>query len=100
MGWGGTQGVITSAVEEARRDGLAVSSVHLRHLNPFPSNLEKVLGQFRHVLVAELNSGQLCSMIRSRFMVPAELVSKLEGQPFKVQEIRDRIEEALSRAKE
>jgi len=99
VGWGGTLGAITSAVEEARKDGLDVSSVHLRHLNPFPSNLEKLLGQFRHVMVVELNSGQLHSLLRSRFLVPAELVSKLEGQPFKVQEIRSRIEAALSRKK-
>jgi 2-oxoglutarate ferredoxin oxidoreductase subunit alpha len=91
---------VFAAVEEARKDGLDVSSVHLRHLNPFPSNLGTVLGQFRHVLVAELNSGQLHSLLRSRYLVPAELVSKLEGQPFKVQELRARIEAALSRPKE
>jgi 2-oxoglutarate ferredoxin oxidoreductase subunit alpha len=91
VGWGGTYGAITSAVEEARADGFAVSSIHLRHLNPFPRNLGEVLSRFQRVLVAELNQGQLTHLVRSRFMVPAELMWKAEGQPFKVQDIRERI---------
>ena len=97
VGWGGTHGAITSAVEEARNDGLPVSAVHLRHLNPLPSNLGDVLAGFEKVLVAELNLGQLTRMLRDRYLVPAELLSKVEGQPFKVSEIRARIEHELGR---
>jgi 2-oxoglutarate ferredoxin oxidoreductase subunit alpha len=92
-------GAITSAVEEARRDGLAVSSIHLRHLNPFPTNLEAVLENFDQVLVPELNCGQLTPLLRSKFLVDAQLLSKMQGQPFKVMEIRQRIDEMLSGGK-
>jgi 2-oxoglutarate ferredoxin oxidoreductase subunit alpha len=96
VGWGGTYGAISSAVDEAASDGLPVSSIHLRHLNPFPLNLGEILERFERILVPELNLGQLTSLLRARFLVPAELLTKSEGQPFKVSEIRARIEEMLS----
>jgi 2-oxoglutarate ferredoxin oxidoreductase subunit alpha len=95
VGWGGTFGAISSAVNEARAAGLDVSSIHLRHLNPFPSNLGDVLHRFDQVLVAELNSGQLWRLLRAEFVVPAEKLAKVEGQPFKVREIRAAIERLL-----
>jgi len=97
VGWGSTHGAITSAVEAARADGLPVSAVHLRHLNPLPANLGSVLAGFEKVLVAELNLGQLTRMLRDRYLVPAELFGKVEGQPFKVSELRARIERVLDR---
>jgi 2-oxoglutarate ferredoxin oxidoreductase subunit alpha len=96
VGWGGTYGAITSAVEEARADGLPVSSVHLRHLNPMASNLGSLLAGFKKILVPELNLGQLTRLLRDRFLVPAQVFAKVEGQPFKVSEIRARIERMLS----
>ena len=95
VGWGGTYGAITSAVNEARAAGRDVSSIHLRHLNPFPANLGDVLRRFEKVLVAELNSGQLWRMLRAEYVVPAEKLAKVEGQPFKVREIRAAIERLL-----
>jgi len=95
VGWGGTFGAITSAVNEARAEGRDVSSIHLRHLNPFPANLGDVLRRFEKVLVAELNSGQLWRLIRAEYVVPAEKLAKVEGQPFKVREIRTAIERLL-----
>ena len=95
VGWGGTHGAIASAVESARADGHAVSAIHLRHLNPFPSNLGEVLASFDKVLVPELNAGQLALLLRARFLVDAISLSKIQGQPFKVQEIRARIDELL-----
>jgi 2-oxoglutarate ferredoxin oxidoreductase subunit alpha len=95
VGWGGTYGAITSAVNEARAAGRDVSSIHLRHLNPFPSNLGEVLRRFEKVLVCELNSGQLWRLLRAEFVVPAEKLAKVEGQPFKVREVRAAIERLL-----
>jgi len=92
LGWGGTQGAIIEACDEARRDGLSVSRLHLRHLNPFPPNLGEVLSRFERILVPELNLGQLSRLLRAEFLVPAESLSKVFGQPFKVEEIRSRIE--------
>jgi 2-oxoglutarate/2-oxoacid ferredoxin oxidoreductase subunit alpha len=95
VGWGGTYGAITSAVNEARAAGRDVSSIHLRHLNPFPANLGDVLRRFEKVLVCELNSGQLWRLLRAEFVVPAEKLAKVEGQPFKVGEVRAAIERLL-----
>jgi len=96
VGWGGTYGAITSAVEEARAEGLDVSSIHLRHLNPFPHNLGEVLRGFRRVLVPELNLGQLAMLLRAEFLVDAEPLSKVQGQPFKVGEIKAKIHELVA----
>jgi 2-oxoglutarate ferredoxin oxidoreductase subunit alpha len=95
VGWGGTHGAITTAVEEARADGLDVSSIHLRHLNPFPANLGEVLGGFERVLVPERNLGQLSRLLRAEFLTPAESLGKVQGQPFKVSEIRAGIDAML-----
>ena len=93
VGWGGTQGAIAEACDQARGDGIAVSSLHLRHLNPFPANLGEVLSRFEKILVPELNLGQLSRLLRAEFLAPAEPLSKVFGQPFKVEEIRSAIEE-------
>ena len=96
LGWGSTRGAILTAVEEVRAAGQVVSCAHLRHLNPFPSNLGQVLAGFDRVLVPELNRGQLTRLIRSEFLAPAECLSKVQGQPFRVSEIRARIEALLA----
>jgi 2-oxoglutarate ferredoxin oxidoreductase subunit alpha len=97
LGWGGTYGAISSAADEARTDGISVSNAQLRHLNPFPPNLGEVLRGFEQILVPELNRGQLSRLIRAEYGVPAESLSKVEGQPFKIDEIRARIESVLGR---
>jgi 2-oxoglutarate ferredoxin oxidoreductase subunit alpha len=95
VGWGSTHGAIASAVEEARALGRSVSSVHIRWLNPLPSNLGDVLRRFKRVLVPELNHGQLALLLRAKFLVDARSLTKVQGQPFKVGEIRARIEAML-----
>ena len=91
IGWGGTRGSITGAVEICRQDGLAVSQIHLRYLNPLPRELEGVLKRFDKVLLPELNDGQLSRILRAEYLVPVQSYSKIAGQPFKVGEIVDRI---------
>src|SRR5216110_1199479 len=92
VGWGSTYGAIHRAVRDAREDGLDVSHVHLRYLNPFPSNLGELLKRFDRVLVPEMNNGQLLQLLRAAYLVPAEGLSKVEGKPFKVAEIVQAIE--------
>jgi 2-oxoglutarate ferredoxin oxidoreductase subunit alpha len=98
LGWGGTYGAITSAGENARKKGLSVASAHLRYLNPFPGNLEKVLRSYKHVLIPELNTGQLALLIRGRFVIDAVPFNKISGQPFKIAEIEGKIDEVLGRS--
>lgn len=93
LGWGSTYGAITAAVSAARARGLKVSSAHLRHLNPFPRNLEQVLRSYGQVLIPELNMGQLRLLIQARFVLPTIGLSKVQGQPLKVSEVLARIEE-------
>ena len=95
VGWGGTHGAIATAVDEARAAGHEVSHLHLRQLNPFPRDLGEVLSRFERILVPELNTGQLVRLLRDRYLVPAQGYSKVQGQPFRVSELRAAIERAL-----
>jgi len=95
LGWGSTYGSITSAVEKMQRDGKSVSSAHLRHLNPFPRNLGEVLASFETVIIPEMNLGQLCTMIRAKYLVDAVAFSKVKGRPFQIREIVRKVEEYL-----
>ncbi|MEC8204476.1 MAG: 2-oxoglutarate ferredoxin oxidoreductase subunit alpha, partial [Pseudomonadota bacterium] len=83
VGWGSTYGPISRAVENVRARGLAVSHIHLRHLWPLPSNLGNLLGQFDKVLVPEMNTGQLKTLLRDQYLVPAESLNRVTGKPFK-----------------
>ncbi|MBI3074152.1 MAG: 2-oxoacid:acceptor oxidoreductase subunit alpha [Deltaproteobacteria bacterium] len=95
VGWGSTYGAITHAVKMLRQRGEKVSSVHLKYLNPFPANLGTVLARFKKVVVAEMNLGQLVWHLRAKYLVDAIAVTKIQGRPFKVQEIVVRVEEIL-----
>ncbi len=95
IGWGGTFGAITAAIEALQARGASVSQVHLRHLNPFPANLEEVLGNFEKILVPELNLGQLSKMLRYQYLVDTISFNKIQGKPFKVGELITKIEELL-----
>ena len=95
LGWGSTFGSITSAVEKMRDEGKSVSSAHLRHLNPFPANLGEVLAGFETVIIPEMNLGQLCTMIRARYLIDAVPFSKVKGRPFQIREIIRKVEEYL-----
>lgn len=95
VGWGSTQGAIKAAVRAARAEGHKVSQLHLRYLNPLQSNVEDILRRFRRILVPENNLGQLCQLLRSRFLVDARPFSGMKARPFLIREIRNAIEEAL-----
>jgi 2-oxoglutarate ferredoxin oxidoreductase subunit alpha len=95
VGWGSTYGAIASAVGEARRDGKRVSHVHLRHLNPLPSDLGRILSRFKQVLVPEINLGQLVRVLRAEYLIDAIGLNKIQGLPFRVSEITARINRML-----
>ena len=95
LGWGSTYGSISSAVEKMQRAGKSVSSAHLRYLNPFPGNLGEVIRSFETVIVPEMNLGQLCTMVRAKYLVDAVPFSKVKGRPFQIREIVSKVEEYL-----
>ncbi|MEK7731437.1 MAG: 2-oxoacid:acceptor oxidoreductase subunit alpha, partial [Planctomycetota bacterium] len=96
LGWGSTYGPITTAVEHCRAKGISVSSAHLRYLDPMPKNTGEVLSGFRTVLIPEMNLGQLLAHIRAVFLIDAIGLNKVQGKPFMIQEIEDKIEELLN----
>jgi 2-oxoglutarate ferredoxin oxidoreductase subunit alpha len=91
VGWGSTYGSIAAAVDEVRVRGKKVSQVHLRFLNPLPSDLGGILRRFKRVLVPEMNMGQLLTILRATYLVDAVGLNKIQGQPFKVSEIVGKI---------
>jgi len=95
LGWGSTAGAITGSVNVARKHGMRVSRAHLRHLNPFPKNLGEVLARFRHVLIPEMNLGQLALLVRARYLKDVISLTKVKGQPFIRQEILEKIQQIL-----
>jgi len=94
LGWGSTWAAIHAAWQRQRRDGHKLAWIHLEHLNPLPNDLGEKLKRFDKVLVPELNKGQLCNLVRGRYLVDAKPVSKVAGLPFRTREIEDAIEEA------
>lgn len=82
VGWGSTYGSLKAALVQCQADGLPVALVHLRHLNPLPDDLGSIFSAFKHVLVAELNSGQLCQVLRARYLIDAKSIAQCNGQPF------------------
>ncbi len=95
VAWGSTYGAITAGMKAMRKKGHRIGHVHLRHLNPLPRNLGELFGRYRHVLVPEMNMGQLSMLLRAKYLVDAQGYNKIQGQPFKQVEIEAKIEEIL-----
>jgi len=91
VGWGSTFGPIHQAVRRARRKGLSVSHVHVRHVWPLPDNLGELLARFDHVLVPEMNTGQFKTVLRDQYLIDAVPLCKVSGQPFAIAEIEEAI---------
>ena len=87
VGWGSTFGPIHQAVRRAQRRGLDLSHIHIRHIWPMPANLGALLKGYEHILVPEMNTGQLKTVLRDQFLVDAKPLNKVSGQPFRISEI-------------
>jgi 2-oxoglutarate ferredoxin oxidoreductase subunit alpha len=96
LGWGSTYGVIRAAARRVREKDVPVAVAHLRHVHPLPANTGEVVRRFPKVLVPELNTGQLLSIIRSEFVVDAVGYNKVEGLPILAEEMEQAILEAMS----
>ena len=95
VGWGSTFGPITRAVQKIRLEGHKVSHIHIRHIWPLPKNLGSLLNGFKKVIVAEINTGQLITVLRSQYLIDAQGLNKISGQPFKVSEVEEAIRKSL-----
>ena len=99
VGWGSTMGAIEEAVTRLRAEGLAVSSMHLRFLQPMPSGIREILARFKRVMTIEGNWSDrpedelidednrrysaLAMLLRARFLVDVDCWSEARGQPIK-----------------
>lgn len=95
VGWGSTYGPISRAVDNLLAEGHAVSHVHLRNIWPLPANLGALLARFDNVIVPEMNNGQLVKVLRSEYLIDAESMPKVTGQPFKIAELEDALRQRL-----
>lgn len=98
LGWGSTYGAIKSACVDLQKEGYDVSHTHLRYLRPFPKNLGKMLNNFEHVLIPEINNGQLIKIIRDVYFIDAKGYNKIMGVPFTKSELVTKIKEIYTRS--
>lgn len=96
VGWGSTWGAIRGAMRRLTADGLDVAHIHIQHLHPFPNGLGEALRSFDRVIVPELNKGQLVKLLRAEFLVDAQGVNKVMGQPFTAAELESIVRQTLS----
>ena len=96
LGWGSTYGAIKSAVLDLQAKGHAVSHAHIRYMRPFPKNLGEIIQNFEHVLIPEINNGQLVKIIRDVYMVDAKAYNKIMGIPITKGELVDVITKMVS----
>jgi 2-oxoglutarate ferredoxin oxidoreductase subunit alpha len=95
LGWGGTRGSILTAATMLQERGINVATAHLHYINPFPKNLGEVLGNYKKVIMPEMNTGQLRMLLRSQFLIDIEGIQNLCGRSFFVEELADSIEAIL-----
>ncbi|MDY0189970.1 MAG: 2-oxoacid:acceptor oxidoreductase subunit alpha [Desulfuromonas sp.] len=95
ISWGGTYGAVKGAVDRLIAEGKSVSGVNLRWVWPFPPNLGEIISRFDKVLAPELNMGQLSILLRAKFLVDVQSLSKVQGDPFREFEIIDKVHEML-----
>jgi 2-oxoglutarate ferredoxin oxidoreductase subunit alpha len=99
VSWGSTYGSVAAAVSGLQEAGNSVDHLHLRYLNPFPANLGTVLKPYKRILVPENNMGQLCTLLRAKYLVDARPLAKVEGRPFRVSELSAQITDFLGASK-
>lgn len=95
VGWGSSYGPIGEACRRARRNGVKVAHAHLRYLNPLPGNLGDVLRKYPNVVLPEMNLGQMALLLRGKYLVDVQSVTKVEGMAFLAEEVEGIIESAL-----
>ena len=100
LGWGSTYGPITATARRMRKNGHKVATAHLRHLNPMPTNVGDVLRRYEHVIVPEMNMGQLAHVLRARYLVDVESYSRVRGLPLSIAELEEDFVQAVQALEE
>ena len=95
IGWGSTYGPIGAACRRIRASGRPVAQIHLRHINPFPTDLGEVLARYDRVICPEMNLGQLALLLRAKFLVDVQSHTQVSGMPFRSAELAAVIQDAI-----
>lgn len=95
LSWGSTFGACKSAVELLCKDGASVGHCHLRWLNPLPKDLGEILIKYKHVLIPEINCGQLIKLIRAEYLIDAQGLNLVRGRPYSAGEIVTAVEKLM-----
>ncbi|MEZ4712880.1 MAG: hypothetical protein R3A44_37170 [Caldilineaceae bacterium] len=95
VSWGGPYGVVRSAVQRAQREGKSVAHAQLRYINPFPRNFKDLLARYKHVLVPEMNNGQLALLLRGKLDVDVISYTNMTARPMKIADVKAKIDEIL-----
>lgn len=89
VSWGGTYGAVLMAVKHLQKSGYKISHMHMKYLNPMPKNTKEILHGFKHIIVPELNQGQLKDLLNARFEVHAKGFNVMQGRPFRIAELEN-----------
>jgi 2-oxoglutarate ferredoxin oxidoreductase subunit alpha len=98
LGWGSTYGPIGAACRQIRAAGASIAQLHLRHINPFPSELGTILGRYDKLVIPEMNLGQLAQLIRAKYLIDAISVTQVRGLPFKADELAEMLQGVIEHA--
>jgi 2-oxoglutarate ferredoxin oxidoreductase subunit alpha len=89
LGWGSTYGAIRTAVEKIRTDksDKKLTHIHLKWVNPMHPDLVKYIKNFKHIIIPEMNLGQLLMLVRAKYLVEAEGLNMVRGLPYTSKEL-------------
>lgn len=96
VGWGGTYGALSSAVQDLQDEGKSISLAQFNYIKPLPKNTHDVLRKFNKIIVCEINLGQFAMYLRSEFPCFNYMqYNKIQGLPFMISELKERFNEIL-----
>ena len=98
VSWGGTYGVMLTAIQGLREEGYKISLAHFKHIMPLPKNTDKVFSGFKKRLVCENNMGQFANYLRMKHPeYHYDQYNKVQGLPFMVAELKEKFKEYLEK---
>ena len=95
LSWGSPHGACRAATEDLLSEKYQVGHVSVQWINPLPSDLKEILGQYKKVLIPEINAGQFIKIIRGEFLVDAIGLNEVKGQPLHASTIVEKVKELI-----
>jgi len=96
LSWGSPHGACRAATEDLLSEKYQVGHVSVQWINPLPSDLKEILGQYKKVLIPEINAGQFIKIIRGEFLVDAIGLNEVKGQPLNTSTIVEKVKELIN----